>query len=148
MRTISVLLVMMLFLASCDEQNNDFDLDQTTTPTFNIWGHVTGNIPSGEPVLLYKVNNTTLEYQLTNLRYLEPVQYTRTEGDGIIRFQNLSNGIYCILILAISFEGTGGQGFPYIEEYWYNNYSITQAWAGGNKGHSLGVIQIKPVESK
>lgn len=146
MRAINVFLVIMLSLASCHEQN--YDLDQTTVPTFNIWGHVTGNIPSGEPVLLYKVNNTTLEYQLTNLRYLEPVQYAWTETDGIFRFHNLSTGTYCILILAISFGGTGGQGFPYIEEYWYSNYSITQAWAGGNKGHSLGVIQIKPADPK
>lgn len=148
MKTISVFLmtVVLLVLASCHEQS--YDLDQRTVPTFNIWGHITGNIPSGEPVLLYKVNNTTLEYQLTNLRYLEPIQYTRTEEDGIFRFQNLSAGTYCILILAISFEGTGGQGFPYIEEYRYNNYSVTQAYAGGNKGHSLGVFQIGPVDSK
>lgn len=148
MRAIIVLLVLMLFLASCHEQNYDIDLDQTIVPTFNIWGHVTGNISSGEPVLLYKVNNTTLEYQLTKLRYLEPIQYTKTEVDGIFRFHNLSTGTYCILILAISFDGTGGQGFPYIEEYRYNNYSVTQAYAGGNKGHSLGVLRIGPVDPK
>ena len=134
----------IIFLYGCEPTDQKIEIDDVT-PEFTIKGHIAGDVGPDKPVMIYKVENESLENILEKLRWQKPLGYTMTQEYGKFQFHNLTEGTYCLLLLAFSYQGTGTQNFPYIQEYNISNYSITQAWAGGNRAHSLGILIIQPI---